>query len=223
MSSTTGEHINELEERRRRRQAAECGSTRTGETAPQREHRPRSAGPAARPDHEWIAARRSGRGPSTRRKCQSDGRQRERFRRDGGQTPTGGSSKRRRGRRARSARASRRADRGRRGRTHDSAAPPYRHRRPFGRRGNPEPSAMASRPPCRRSHFARGRVQAAGRLGGRDCHRPNRGRRPCAVVGLRGRTRSGHDPKRAKPGDGGRSRVRHADNDRQRSTASSRR
>ena len=89
------------------------------------------------------------------------------------------------------------------------------------RRGRPIGTAdlsadAATRNPARRragrraveATLRRGRVQAAGRLGGRGCHRPNRRRRPCAVVGLRGRTPDGHDSERANPGDGGRSRVR---------------
>ena len=208
MSSTTGEHINELEERRQRRQqrnAAQPGPAkppRSANTAPEARDLLRDLiTNGSRPDEGAAGHLDAGR-------FQSDGGQRNGSSRDGGQTPTGGSSKRRRCRRARSARASRRPDRGRGGRTRDSPGSPYRHRRPFGRRGNPEPSATASRPSCRRSHSAPGRVQAAGRLGGRGCHRPNRRRRPCAVVGLRGRAPDGHDPKRANLGNGGRSRVR---------------
>ena len=170
-----------------------------------------------------LTARRRRRGLSRRRKSEGDGGQRERFDRDGERTPTGGSSKRRRGGRARSARASRRADRRRGGRTRDSPASPYRHRRPFGRRGNPEPSATASPAAVSSKPFC-ARVEAkAGPLGRPRLPSSYRGRRPCAVVGLRGRTPDCLDPKRAKLGDGCRPRRRRADRDQQGSTASSRR
>jgi hypothetical protein len=182
-------------------------------TAPQRAHCPRSARPPPRPDHEWIAARRRRSGPSGRRKFQCDGGQRERFDRDGPQTPAGGSAKQRKDRRTRPARASRRADRGRRGRTHDSPKPPHRNRRPVSRCGNPEPSATASQRQCRRRRSTLGRVQAACSLGGPGCRRPSRRRRFCAVVGFGGRRPEGHHSQRANVGNGRRSRVRRAEND----------
>ena len=79
MSSTTGEHINELEERRRRRQqrnAAQPGPAkppRSANTAPEARDLLRDLiTNGSRPDEGGAA-------PSRRRKFQSDGGQRERF------------------------------------------------------------------------------------------------------------------------------------------------
>ena len=211
MSSTTGEHINELEERRQRRQ--QRNAAQPGPAKP-----PRSANTAAeardllrdlitngsRPDEGAAAHPDAG-------SVESDGGQQERFDRDREQAPTVGSSKRRRGRRARSARASRRPDRGRRGRTRDSAevalsAPPTcRPTRQPGPQRDGEPAALPSTP------FRAGSRRSVGRLGGRGCHRPHRRRRPCAVVGLRGRTPDCRDSQHANLGDGCRPRVRRAD------------
>ena len=152
MSSTTGEHINELEERRRRRQqrnAAQPGNAkppRSANTAPEARDLLRDLITNGSPPDETARASihagsvRATEAARTVRSRRSANRQ------------AGGSAKRRRVdelvRRVQAG-AQTVADGGR---TRDSPRSPHRHRRPFGRRGNPEPSATASRPPCRRSH-----------------------------------------------------------------------
>ena len=215
MSSTTGEHINELEERRRRRQ--ERNAAQPGQAKP-----PRSANTALEARDllrdlitNGSRARRNGRGLL--------------YTREASERRTAGTVRSRRRANAnpplvRNAEGVdelvRRVQAGAQTAA-DEAERATRRGRPI---GTADLSAdAASRNPAR-SRAGRRAVEAtlravaakpAGLLGGRDCHRPSRGRRPCAVVGVRGRTPDRHDPKPAKPGDGGRSRIRRADNDQQ--------